>query len=82
MTGRKRLMPFPNSGGIPILEADLKKRPLTKLCNTRPAWLDLAHQQLDKAVALAYGWTDYTADMPDDEILRRLLALNLERAAA
>jgi len=28
-------------------------------------------------VAAAYGWADYTADMPDDEVLRRLLALNL-----
>ncbi|PKO86353.1 MAG: class I SAM-dependent DNA methyltransferase [Betaproteobacteria bacterium HGW-Betaproteobacteria-12] len=63
-------------------EADLKKRTLTNLYNARPAWLDLAHQQLDKAVAAAYGWTDYTPEMPDDEILRRLLALNLERAAA
>ncbi len=30
--------------------------------------------------AAAYGWTDYTPEMPDEEILRRLLALNLERA--
>jgi len=30
----------------------------------------------------AYGWTDYTPDMPDDEILRRLLALNLARSSA
>ena len=36
---------------------------------------------MDNAVAAAYGWTDYSADMPDKEILRRLLALNLERAA-
>jgi len=28
-------------------------------------------------VAAAYGWADYTADMPDDEVLHRLLALNL-----
>ena len=62
-------------------EADLKKRTLTNLYNQRPAWLDLAHKELDKAVATAYGWTDYTAEMPDEEILRRLLALNLERAA-
>jgi type II restriction/modification system DNA methylase subunit YeeA len=61
-------------------EADLKKRTLTNLYNARPAWLDLAHKQLDQAVAVAYGWTDYTPDMPDEEILRRLLALNLERA--
>jgi len=72
-------------------EADLKKRTLTNLYNARPAWLDLAHKQLDQTVATAYGWTDYapkevplggTAEMPDDEILRRLLALNLERAQA
>jgi type II restriction/modification system DNA methylase subunit YeeA len=61
-------------------EADLKKRTLTNLYNARPAWLDLAHKELDKSVAAAYGWTDYSAEMPDDEILRRLLALNLERA--
>jgi hypothetical protein len=61
-------------------EADLKKRTLTNLYNARPAWLDGAHKALDAAVATAYGWTDYTPAMPDDEILRRLLALNLERA--
>ena len=61
-------------------EADLKKRTLTNLYNTRPAWLDLAHKALDQAVAEAYGWPDYSAETPDDEILRRLLALNLERS--
>ncbi len=64
----------------PGCEADLKKRTLTNLYNARPAWLDNAHQALDAAVALAYGWNDYTQAMPDEEILRRLLALNLERA--
>ena len=63
-------------------EAELKKRTLTNLYNARPAWLNLAHQQLDKAVATAYDWPDYTPETPDDEILRRLLALNLQRAAA
>jgi type II restriction/modification system DNA methylase subunit YeeA len=62
-------------------EADLKKRTLTNLYNARPAWLALAHKQLDQAVAAAYHWPDYTPEMPDEEILRRLLALNLERAA-
>jgi type II restriction/modification system DNA methylase subunit YeeA len=62
-------------------EADLKERTLTKLYNQRPAWLDNANQALDAAVASAYGWTDYTPDMPDEEILRRLLALNLARSA-
>ena len=63
-------------------EADLKRRTLTNLYNARPAWLDLAHQALDKAVAAAYGWPDYTPEMLDEEILRRLLALNLERSHA
>lgn len=40
-----------------------------------------AHQALDAAVAAAYGWADYAPTMADEEILRRLLALNLGRAA-
>jgi type II restriction/modification system DNA methylase subunit YeeA len=62
-------------------EAELKKRTLTNLYNARPAWLDMAHKTLDMAVAEAYGWADYTPEMPDEEILCRLLALNLDRAA-
>ncbi|WP_307776823.1 DNA methyltransferase [Ottowia beijingensis] len=58
------------------------KRTLTNLYNQRPAWLAQAHEQLDAAVAAAYGWADYTPQMPDDEILRRLLALNLARAGS
>jgi hypothetical protein len=58
-------------------EAELKKRTLTNLYNARPTWLDLAHKKLDKAVFAAYGWPD---DVSDEEILERLLALNLERA--
>ena len=61
-------------------EADLKKRTLTNLYNQRPAWLDNAHKALDAAVAKAYGWGDYTPEMSDEEILRRLLKLNLARA--
>lgn len=66
----------------PGFEADLKKRTLTNLYNARPAWLTMAHQALDKAVAAAYGWPDYTPATPDDDILKRLLALNLERGHA
>jgi len=58
-------------------EADLKKRTLTNLYNARPAWLDNAHKALDSAVAKAYGWNDYTPEIADEEILRRLLVLNL-----
>ena len=62
-------------------EQQLALRTLTKLYNERPAWLAQAHETLDAAVAAAYGWPDYTPHMPDEEILRRLLALNRERAA-
>ncbi|MBI1880529.1 MAG: class I SAM-dependent DNA methyltransferase, partial [Chloroflexi bacterium] len=58
-------------------EDELKKRTLTNLYNQRPTWLDLAHQKLDRAVFVVYGWPD---GLTDEEILTRLLALNLERA--
>jgi type II restriction/modification system DNA methylase subunit YeeA len=61
-------------------EQELKKRTLTNLYNEPPHWLRNVHWELDKAVAHAYGWTDYTPEMSDDEILRRLLALNLDRS--
>jgi hypothetical protein len=57
--------------------AELKQRTLTNLYNERPAWLDFAHKRLDAAVAGAYGWP---ADLTDEQILEKLLALNLERA--
>jgi hypothetical protein len=59
------------------MEADLKKRTLTNFYNERPAWLEHAHQKLDRAVSDAYGWPH---DLSDEDILSRLLALNLERA--
>jgi hypothetical protein len=78
----------PNAKGIGtahyprLLPADaecakkLARRTLTNLYNERPAWLDLAHKRLDEAVAAAYG---FPAGLRDDEILSRLLKLNLER---
>ena len=57
--------------------AKLKKRTLTSLYNERPAWLDLAHKKLDATVAAAYGWP---FDLSDEQLLERLLALNLQRA--
>jgi hypothetical protein len=63
-------------------EKELAERTLTKLYNQRPAWLDAAHQTLDAAVAAAYGWADYSPGMADEEILKRLLALNLARSGA
>jgi hypothetical protein len=57
--------------------ASLKTRTLTNLYNQRPAWLDLAHRKLDEAVFTAYGWPP---GLSDDELLSRLLALNLRAA--
>ena len=59
--------------------AALKTRTLTNLYNERPAWLVNAHRQLDEAVAAAYDWP---TDLPDEDVLVRLFALNQERAAA
>ena len=79
-----RVLPKPG-----LSEADtaaLGKRTLTNLYNQRQAgqaqWLASQHAALDQAVATAYGWADYTAAMPDEEILSRLLALNLARSQA
>ena len=55
----------------------LAKRTLTNLYNERPAWLSDAHAKLDVAVATASG---FDADLTDEQILKKLLALNIERA--
>ena len=65
--------------GEPALGAsELRRRTLTNLYNENPTWLRNAHAKLDAAVADAYGWPH---DLSDEQILDRLLALNLERAA-
>ena len=60
-------------------EAELKKRTLTKLYNQRPTWLANAHKRLNQGVFAAYGWPE---DISDEEILKNLLALNVERSAS
>ncbi len=55
----------------------LKERTLTKLYNKHYQWLINAHRALDEAVIAAYGWA---TDLSDDEMLKQLLALNMERA--
>lgn len=55
----------------------LAKRTLTNLYNERPAWLANAHATLDAAVAAAYG---FNIDLTDEQLLEKLLALNVERA--
>ena len=54
--------------------AQLKRRTLTNLYNTRPQWLVDAHAALDAAVAAAYGWPE---DISDDEALHELLTINV-----
>lgn len=55
----------------------LNERTLTNLYNQRPQWLASLHEELDRAVAAAYGWPE---DIATDDAMARLLALNLERA--
>jgi len=45
--------------------------------HARPTWPNLAHQRLDEAVFAAHGWK---SDLTDEEILEKVLSLNLERA--
>lgn len=63
-------------------DADLKKRTLTNLYNAKPTWLQNAHAALDRAVWNTYGWPEdeVPAEVEEDVILSRLLALNGERA--
>jgi hypothetical protein len=70
----RALLPYNSFVSTP---AELKVRTLTALYNARPAWLDLAHRALDATVLAAYGWP---ADLPDEQVRERLLALNLARA--
>ena len=57
-----------------LVASELRRRTLTNLYNQRPKWLDNAHGKLDAAVAAAYGWP---ADLGEQEVLGRLLSLNL-----
>ncbi len=63
----------------PKAERELRKRTLTNLYNARPQWLADAHRALDEAVAAAYGWP---MELGKDEVLMRLLELNLARDRA
>ena len=66
-----------NPHGLPLEER--ARRTLTNLYNERPAWLANAHAALDAAVLGAYGWP---GDLPDEQVLGRLLELNLGRRDA
>ncbi|MHB8399872.1 MAG: hypothetical protein ACYDCI_13230, partial [Candidatus Limnocylindrales bacterium] len=62
-----------------LSDEELARRTLTNLYNERPTWLTNVHADLDRAVLAAYGWPP---DLAAEEILERLLALNLERDPA
>jgi len=59
-------------------EVTRKQRTLTNLYNQRPDWLSAAQRTLDAAVFAAYGWPNA---LRDEEVLGRLLGLNLARGA-
>ena len=59
-----------------------KPRTLTGLYNRRPTWLSGAHADLDRAVFACYGWPEDPEDFPEQELLERLLTLNLLRYQA
>ena len=69
----RRLLPVDEDA-----EKALRKRTLTNLYNSRPAWLANLHARLDAAVFAAYGWPE---SIDDDAVLERLLELNFARAA-
>lgn len=71
----------PRVNSKPEFKKQIAERTMTNLYNRRPAWLNRVHKALDLAVARAYGWADYSAEMDDAEILRRLAALNIARIA-
>ncbi len=73
------LNPVDAEGKPVMFGVDLRRRTLTNLYNDYEShtWLVNAHDRLNAAVADAYGWD---ADISDEQVLERLLALNLERA--
>ena len=72
------LNPVDAEGEPVVFGVDLRRRTLTNLYNEyeRHTWLVNVHERLDAAAADAYGWD---ADLSDEQVLERLLALNLER---
>ena len=54
------------------------RRSMTALYNENPPWLQTAHAELDQAAADAYGWP---ASLADEELLRRLVRLNVSGGA-
>jgi type II restriction/modification system DNA methylase subunit YeeA len=55
----------------------LRQRTLTNLYNERPTWLANAHEEIDAAVAAAYGWP---VDISEEAALAALFELSLSRS--
>ena len=72
------LNPVDAEGKSVMFGVDLRQRTLTNLYNDyeHHTWLVNAHDSLNAAVAAAYGWD---SDIKDEQILERLLALNIDR---
>jgi type II restriction/modification system DNA methylase subunit YeeA len=68
----------PSDRPYDLTDRELTRRTLTNLYNQNPTWLQDAHARLDVAVLDAYGWP---YDIGDEELLARLLDLNLSRAS-
>lgn len=73
------LNPVDVAGNPVLFGTNLRRRTLTNLYNEyeHHTWLVNAHDRLNAAVAAAYGWD---TGISDEQVLERLLALNLERA--
>ena len=65
--------------GQSFIQADLAKETHNSVTRAEIQELDDIHTALDDTVLDAYGWPH---QLTDEEILERLLALNLERAMA
>ncbi len=78
------VLPSFSSRLIPVdgdAQQQLRQRTLTNLYNRRPTWLVNLHNAIDAVVFAAYGWPEAGApwEVGDEELLERLLELNLGR---
>lgn len=72
LTGLYNMLEDVRTGGSPLAaDRELHRR-------ARVLILRDLHEQIDRAVAQAYGWS---AKLTEDEMLERLVALNLQRAS-
>jgi len=62
-----------------LLEQRAENCRVLRLIAVPAAWLPVLKDMLNHAVCVAYGW-EYDVLDDEEDILRRLLALNLERA--